>query len=315
MYTLVNYVYKCIPIKEVILQYNKGVLTMADKTDKVCSIRTDEDTLAKFKEMCEQYSNQSECLQALINSHELSLSKEILPGQKSSIEDFQSRVEGLVRSYINALDMSANAEERIRLQFAEQLASKDKVIISLQERAQVAEENLNSAADDFNSQIIELKSQVHDLMQENQKLSVQADSSESSLLSARQTIQDKQMIIDNLSSRLPDQSITDQQISNYKKEIEELESAVKNKNNEISDLQIKINDMSKQCELAEKSHLVEVKNAVLDTKTDYQDKISAYVEKCDQQRETIYNLHEEILKLQSELDKSNTMSESNNVIK
>jgi hypothetical protein len=29
--------------------------------EKICSIRTDEETLANFKEICKQFDNQSEC--------------------------------------------------------------------------------------------------------------------------------------------------------------------------------------------------------------------------------------------------------------
>lgn len=113
---------------------------------KVYSIRADEETLTKFKEVTEQFPNASEAMRALLNAHEITQAKMVLAGQETSIDDFQAHADSLVRAYINSLDLTANAEQRIHTEYRERLDSKDKTISDLQKRLEDAKQSATEAA-------------------------------------------------------------------------------------------------------------------------------------------------------------------------
>lgn len=127
---------------------------------KVRSIRADEETYAKFKSICEEMGGQNEALAALISSYELDKAKCILSGQADSIDDFRSRIDGLINSYLYALEMSANAEERIRRDYRERIESQAKTIEMLQLKAEVAESNLQALQDRTSEQLREIESRL-----------------------------------------------------------------------------------------------------------------------------------------------------------
>lgn len=114
---------------------------------KVTSVRADEETTAQFKSLLEQFPNGTECLKTLLNAYELEQAKGILTGQGTDISDFQAHADSLVRAYITALDLTANAENRIRSEFHELLDSKDRIIQDLQHRAEAAEQRLEEMSD------------------------------------------------------------------------------------------------------------------------------------------------------------------------
>ena len=112
----------------------KGLDTMAEMEKKVRSIRADDEVYAKFKEVCEQAGGQNEALSALISSYELETAKSILSGQATSIDDFKSRIDGVIRAYISALDLSVSAEERVRADYRQRMNTQVKTIEDLQTR-------------------------------------------------------------------------------------------------------------------------------------------------------------------------------------
>ena len=73
---------------------------------KTHTIRASEETIANFKAVCGEFQNVDEAVQALINAHELAQAKGILSGQETSVNDFQSHADSLVRAYIAALDLT-----------------------------------------------------------------------------------------------------------------------------------------------------------------------------------------------------------------
>lgn len=107
---------------------------MAEMEKKVRSIRADDEVYAKFKEVCEQAGGQNEALSALISSYELETAKSILSGQATSIDDFKSRIDGVIRAYISALDLSVSAEERVRADYRQRMNTQVKTIEDLQTR-------------------------------------------------------------------------------------------------------------------------------------------------------------------------------------
>lgn len=101
--------------------------------NKTRSIRATDETFAKFKEITESIgSGTNESLSALINAYELQQAKQVLSGQAALIDDFKARADGIIKAYISALELSVNAEERIRAEFTVQIESQAKTIAALQ---------------------------------------------------------------------------------------------------------------------------------------------------------------------------------------
>ena len=101
--------------------------------NKTRSIRATDEIFTKFKEITESIgSGTNESLSALINAYELQQAKQVLTGQAALIDDFKARADGIIKAYISALELSVNAEERIRAEFTVQIESQAKTIAALQ---------------------------------------------------------------------------------------------------------------------------------------------------------------------------------------
>ena len=124
---------------------------MAD--NKVCSIRADEGTINKFKEITEQFPNGGECLKALITAHEIAQAKATVTGQETNISDFQAHIDSIVRAYIYSLDLTANTEERVREEFRQRIDSQAQTIADLQTKLKTAEEHLKTVTAESNEKV------------------------------------------------------------------------------------------------------------------------------------------------------------------
>ena len=93
---------------------------MADEL-KNRSIRIDEETFSKFKEIAsEHFANQNQCLNELVRVYELDLGKKMLPDRKAEIEEFETYLVQIQNAFIHSLDMNYNAESRAKIEFEAQ---------------------------------------------------------------------------------------------------------------------------------------------------------------------------------------------------
>lgn len=66
---------------------------------------------------------------------------------KTNIDDFDSHLNSLQKGFLHVLELNQNAEHCVRLEFQQQLESKDKIITDLQHRVNIAELSLKTATD------------------------------------------------------------------------------------------------------------------------------------------------------------------------
>lgn len=59
---------------------------------------------------------------------------------ETNISDFQTMVDSIVKSYINALGLNANSENRIHLEFSDKLDNLNITVVELRERLRKSEE-------------------------------------------------------------------------------------------------------------------------------------------------------------------------------
>lgn len=250
----------------------KGKFKMAEKTPekKVRSIRADEATFNRFKEICEQAGGQQEALTALISCFELDQAKSTLPGQSTLIDDFKARIDGVVNAYINALELSANAEERIKVDFALQIDTQTKTIADLQEKNTKLMTALNNAKAEFDETITAKESTINELTAEyNTEIerattaNKQREQAEQIANMATEQVQTLKTAIDELKDKA-DKS------DSYKSELEKLQRQV----SELTATVKKVEQERKDIEERYKHDIeVAVKVAVADTKEQYQAKI------------------------------------------
>ena len=131
-----------------------------EKELKVKSFRVGEDTFEKFKKIAgDEFGNQGQCLEALINLYETETSKVAIVERKLEIESFQDYLNKINTLFLTSLQLNQDAEGRIRDEFARQLNSKDKSIQSLQEK----NNELKEGNENFTLVIKELDNKSKDL--------------------------------------------------------------------------------------------------------------------------------------------------------
>lgn len=134
-----------------------------EKELKVKSFRVGEDTFEKFKKIAgDEFGNQGQCLEALINLYETETSKVAIVERKLEIESFQDYLNKINTLFLTSLQLNQDAEGRIRDEFARQLTLKDKIIQEMQDKNNELKEsnqNITLVNKELQSKIKEVSNQ------------------------------------------------------------------------------------------------------------------------------------------------------------
>ena len=259
----------------------KGLDTMAEMEKKVRSIRADDEVYAKFKEVCEQAGGQNEALSALISSYELETAKSILSGQATSIDDFKSRIDGVIRAYISALDLSVSAEERVRADYRQRMNTQVKTIEDLQTRNEQLTADYTALSDlseqaqtAHQTEVTELRA-MYDLAQDK------ATQAEKQREQAEKIANMATEQVEQLKTRVSEMTAKANKSDEYKADKERLEASEIACKSRIGELEKKLVEeqekaaaaMAAAAEMAAQDKASAVKVAVADTKELYQAKI------------------------------------------
>ena len=254
---------------------------MAEMEKKVRSIRADDEVYAKFKEVCEQAGGQNEALSALISSYELETAKSILSGQATSIDDFKSRIDGVIRAYISALDLSVSAEERVRADYRQRMNTQVKTIEDLQTRNEqltadytALSEQSEQAQTAHQTEVTELRA-MYDLAQDKvTQAEKQREQAEKIANMATEQVEQLKTMVSELTAKA-------NKSDEYKADKERLEASEAACKARIGELEKKLVEekekaaaaMAGAAEMAAQDKASPVKVAVADTKELYQAKI------------------------------------------
>lgn len=254
---------------------------MAEMEKKVRSIRADDEVYAKFKEVCEQAGGQNEALSALISSYELETAKSILSGQATSIDDFKSRIDGVIRAYISALDLSVSAEERVRADYRQRMNTQVKTIEDLQTRNEqltadytALSEQSEQAQTAHQTEVTELRA-MYDLAQDKvTQAEKQREQAEKIANMATEQVEQLKTMVSELTAKA-------NKSDEYKADKERLEASEAACKARIGELEKKLVEekekaaaaMAAAAEMAAQDKASAVKVAVADTKELYQAKI------------------------------------------
>ena len=253
----------------------------AEMEKKVRSIRADDEVYAKFKEVCEQAGGQNEALSALISSYELETAKSILSGQATSIDDFKSRIDGVIRAYISALDLSVSAEERVRADYRQRMNTQVKTIEDLQTRNEqltadytALSEQSEQAQTAHQTEVTELRA-MYDLAQDKvTQAEKQREQAEKIANMATEQVEQLKTMVSELTAKA-------NKSDEYKADKERLEASEAACKARIGELEKKLVEekekaaaaMAAAAEMAAQDKASAVKVAVADTKELYQAKI------------------------------------------
>lgn len=103
--------------------------------------RTDPETKAKIIEWMQKNSvNNSQALGTILSLIQASEAKGALPGRETEIDNFESLLKQIMTAYTASLQLAANAEERIREEFAKKLDSQASTIADLQDKIKKEQE-------------------------------------------------------------------------------------------------------------------------------------------------------------------------------
>lgn len=276
---------------------------------KTRSIRADEATLDKFKALSESFGNQSECLSTLIEAYEISSAKSILSNVQTDIADYESHMSALNQAFLHILELNSNAEQRIRQEFLAQLSSKDKLIEGLQERAESAESRANQTKQECADQLQNANEKIEELKRDLSETRDNLFIKDRECSQYEKAIADKQIIIESLNARIPAQIEIESKLANLEANSKLLLEEAAAKDKEIAELQNKLKSNQNQIQLLETSKSVELKEAIYDTKLEYQkiideekekhsNKLDEYMDKLEKAQEKNAKLQDKIEALQ-----------------
>jgi len=189
--------------------------------EKNFGLRTDEETIAQFKEIAGQFDTSGACFKALLDSYELQMAKKNLSGYRTSIEDFESLAGALVRNYISALDINLNAEERVRKDFQTELSEKDEKIAELKSEYDSAVETADKA----------LKEQ-HSFKNENKAL--------------KKEIADKDKQISDLSSQIAEKDKLNKNLLDNCDRLKEEINGIKSELTEVEQIKVELKTLKEE---------------------------------------------------------------------
>jgi len=231
-------------------------MSTTDTELKVRSLRIDENTFEKFKNIASQeFGNQGQCLTALVNLYETENSKNSLVERKVEIESFQLYVNKLNELFISSLNLNQDAEERVKSNFEKLLISKDNIIADLQDRLSAS----ISFAAEFNNNMSTIKEKletkelkIKELEDNFEKSAVQFTQNIDEKILLNKTLEDsckeKIALIQKLTIEIDNLKIELDKIKEYESQNKLLHTAIFDYQSNIAQLEDNIDVQNKQYE-------------------------------------------------------------------
>lgn len=172
---------------------------MAEKKENSpISLRVDDETKKKFDEASAEFANKNIFMQTLLNLYSMDKAGATLSGQETSIKNFQTLVNSIVKEYTHSLELTANAENRVRTEFSVQLDNKDNTISDLQERLAEAKQTAEQTVSEVESLKEQLEQKSDIVTTANEKV----QQLEASLADKKIIIEERDKTILNMTEKI-----------------------------------------------------------------------------------------------------------------
>lgn len=256
------------------------------KIDTPKTIRLSDETFDEFKSLCKESGVSAQVtMDSLLLAYRTKQSQDDLPEIKTDIDNYISHLNAMQESYLHILQLNKDTEIRVRAEFVQKLESKDKIIVDLQEKLVVLEEQLADAknmADSNAAKIAELTSEVNrvteDLEREKHLVEIQ-----------KIEIKSQKDKLDGAADILAASKEKSSLISELKQDCENKTKSIENLTAENEKLRVSIEIANKQhqadMETAVKQAELDRSIAIAKTKDEYADKL----ERLRTDKETLSN--------------------------
>lgn len=255
--------------------------------DMQLNMRVSEEVAERFRAFCkEQGVSQPQGMDSLLSMMELVQAKQALPSRQTEIEGFQVHIKAVMDAFVNSLAINAEAEERVKQQFIGVLESKDKTIISLQEKTEALQTMLAEA------QAAEQESQ-------NRAAAAgkEAAAAAEMAAAAQRTAEDKTAIVDMLTAKLNE---AEGKLGSY----DTLKAEAQAAQEEIKTLQ----EQLKEAEYAHKAALMESTAQAVQEKAEVQEQAAAEIKALYQKMSAYQDQIAELTKTGKQPTKASTSS-------
>lgn len=212
---------------------------------KQFNFRLNQETADKFRAFCESEGfNQAQGFDHLVQVMEIDKAKVIVPERKMEIESFEMHIKAILEAYLNGLELTKNAEERVRENFKSSLESKDKSIAMLQDKI----ENLNEKVKEAKEQEAIAKSAKDDAEK-------RLNQAEKEVAAAHEIADKSQKINDMLAGKMAE---AEADLAEFK----QIKATSKEKDDIINKLKQDSQEQAKQMADAEKDHAIALERAI-----------------------------------------------------
>ena len=288
---------------------------MDNPTMKTRSIRAEETILEQFKEISEQFPNQSVALESLINAYKMQNAKDVLTECKTDIEDFDAHLQAISSAFLHSLEITKNTTERVRAEFQSRLESKDLTISDLQERIRQSEQAEQTAREQATAIECELSAMNEQTSIQLANLNSELDSVKKALATANEQVTDKQSLLDEYRTRLEKAEKDVAELPELKEKISIAEQAKRTTEQETERLTAELSkqkaEFEAQIAMLKKEYELEKKSAVLEERQRYAEKIENLNDKLQANTNTMNELYAENDKLRK-MVMTNQLNEAKN---
>ena len=182
---------------------------------KQTNFRINADTADAFRKFCEEQGfNQAQGFDHLMQVLAIDQAKSLTPERKTEIEEFECSVKAILAAYLRSLEINANAEKRVREQFATDLARKDRTIDELMQKLDALQAD-KEIAEKAQAEAITAR----ETAEKNEKIAIEQAES------AKKNSADQERIITMLNAKLAE---SEEKLSGYANLIVAEETARKN---------------------------------------------------------------------------------------
>ena len=268
---------------------------MEEKNEKkVRSIRLDDAMNEEFKALCNELGGHNECMTALVEAYKLNRSKSVLTDMTADINEFEGLINRIVSAYTHALALKQDAEINAKETVERELKAKDDVINRLSDELRSSEQALKDKSIECSEYIKEADNKLSDAVRDVSEANETITRLTSELNTSKTIAADKQTIIDELKSRVPETEKLQTELKEKDAAIEkantqhvveetELNNKILGLNNTIASLSSEIEKLKTAAEITEQKHQLELEKAIIDEQ-------KKYIDEIEKLRQEIYEL-------------------------
>ena len=260
------------------------------------SIRARESTFDRFKELSASLSSsQADLFDTLIDFY--AMRQNNAKGRETEVANLEAHLKALLEAYSYALSLAQDAELRIANQYADQLKSKDDIILDLQQKKNALEKNLEANIELTSALKNSLQTEENiriDLFERNTQLDEQLKDKDKIIASLEDKIAVNNTTIAGLVQNAEAQKAALAELQAIKTERDQFEAALTDLQTQLTtaehDHQHQIAEMQRNCDTALQQAEIQQEKALLEMQSNAYSESKRYLEEINSLKEEIMQL-------------------------